>query len=202
MACNPDIVRGFFIKQRLAVQRQQEVVEILNNNLYVDFHMESLKVQKVDLESISLLQKILEAAPNYHQAISGEVASKTAAKELLTELPANCSQEQKHVLLLSLEEPIGVVDLILGYPTREVAYIGLLLLKESCHGKGLGEEAFNLVEKYIANFSNIKKLRLAYVDSNHVQGYWEKMGFKETGERKPYKVGNKESTAVLMEKKL
>ncbi len=42
----------------------------------------------------------------------------------------------------------------------------------------------------------------SYNDSNPVGPFWEKMGFKATGETKPYKGKARNSTVLLMEKSL
>ncbi len=99
-------------------------------------------------------------------------------------------------------EAIGVVDLIKDFPEPCTSFLGLFLLRETSQRKGLGKEAYAAVEAYAIQDLVAKKIRLAVVDANPVLPFWEKMGFKETGELRPHEGQNINSTKRLMEKTL
>lgn len=163
--------------------------------------MKKIAITRIDRKSSQKVQNVLESAPKYQLNTQGTPISKDAGQSVFEALPPNCSSKQKHVLLIEVEgEPIGIVDLIEGYPDNGIAFLGLLLLKEDSQGRGLGKEAYLRVEEYIAKLSSISKVRLAYIKNNPVHGFWEKVGFSLTGEEKPYEGENIKSLAILMEK--
>ena len=100
------------------------------------------------------------------------------------------------------EHPIGVVDLIQGYPDADCSFIGLFLLREDNQAQGLGRLGYLELEKYAREHLAAARLRLAVVDSNPVQPFWEKMGFHTTGETKPHEGKHLQSTKRVMEKRL
>jgi RimJ/RimL family protein N-acetyltransferase len=151
----------------------------------------------------SKIQSILEDAPGYQLNIEGIPLEPTAGDAVLSELPLGSNRDQKHVLVvLNDGEEVGVVDLIDGYPTQYTCYIGLLLLRESFQGRSLGINTYRTLESWMLQNTSCAKLRLSYVKSNPVAGFWEKCGFKETGEQKDYISNKVTSKAVLMEKEL
>lgn len=77
--------------------------------------------------------------------------------------------------------------MILNWPEKNKAHIGLLLLGESFQGKGLGVKSYNLLEKYIKD-QGIQMIRISVVESNPVEDYWIKMGFERTGRSSTMKV--------------
>jgi ribosomal protein S18 acetylase RimI-like enzyme len=83
----------------------------------------------------------------------------------------------------------------------QTAFLGLLLLRESQQGMGLGKEIYRLVEQ-MAVENGFKKIRLAVVDSNPVQKFWEKLGFQETGTVRPHEGRKIKSTKRALEKVL
>lgn len=161
-----------------------------------------MELARATENDLHLIQEILEAAPNYEKNISGGVVGEKAAEELMKARPLGINQNDKHVLLIKDENYKGVIDLVFGYPNRHTVFLGLLLLREDIQGNSLGKKSYQLIEDYISHFDQKDKIRLAVVESNPVIGFWEKMGFKTTGEVKPYENGELKSRAILMEKKL
>ncbi len=149
-----------------------------------------------------LVQLLVENAPTYALNISGENVSASAGKETFEAIPDNFEHSNKHVIgVYSENELVGVIDLLIGYPNKTTAFIGLMLLSEQNQTKGMGREIFKKLEKYIHCFESISKIRLSVVESNSsVIKFWQKMGFNLTGERKPYANKRVISESILMEK--
>ena len=81
--------------------------------------------------------------------------------------------------------------------------LGLLLLKEKKQGQGLGKKAFQELLTYMSNWSEIHIIRISVVKNNdEVLTFWKKLGFNETGIRRPYENGTVVSEAIVMEKYL
>lgn len=163
--------------------------------------MDKLNIYRAQLVDAPIIQSVLEKAPRYQENIQGTDLDSDAGLSVLKELPPNCTQDLKHVLIVEKnDQVIGVVDIVKGYPESEVAYIGLLLLIEKFQGKGMGSLVYDKVEKYIRSLGGISRLRLSYVKNNSVESFWKKMGFHVTGEKRPYESGSIKSLSILMEK--
>lgn len=161
-----------------------------------------MRLIRASIKDATIIQEILEAAPNYEKNISGGFVGEKAAEDLMQALPPGIDQNDKHVLLIKDENYKGVIDLVFGYPNGHTVFLGLLLLREDVQGNSFGKKSYQLIEDYIAQFEQVDRIRLAVVESNPVIGFWKKMGFTATGEIKPYENGSFKSRAILMEKKL
>ncbi len=80
---------------------------------------------------------------------------------------------------------IGCADVIRGYPTREAAVIGWLLVAQPWQRRGLGRAFAALLEEVIATWVEIERLRLGVAATNTAAAtFWHKLGYRETGEVK------------------
>ena len=151
---------------------------------------------------MAALQCVLEAAPTYFRSVTGMPAGKAEAQSTFTALPPDRTYEDKFVWgLYSSEAMIGCADVIRGYPTRDKAVIGLLLLAEAWQRQGLGRAFAALIEQGIADWREITTLRLGVVKTNSgAAAFWRKLGYCETGEVK----SNPEFVAdvIVLEKRL
>ncbi|MGE3607963.1 MAG: GNAT family N-acetyltransferase [Bacteriovoracaceae bacterium] len=165
-----------------------------------------MKLVRLDetLHNIGLVQKLFENTPTYFLNVSGEIAGQGEGEEAFKALPSNFPREDKHVLGISFEEKfIGVIDCLIGYPSKEKAHIGLLLIGESGQSQGFGKLAYLQLEEYLKRFRSISTIRLSVVESNNeVLAFWEKMGFQRTGEVRPYSNMQIQSNSFIMEKKI
>lgn len=163
-----------------------------------------LELKRIDISNVNELQKVFERSPRYTLNIDGlDSVPEDSAKLALEALPPNILIKDKYVFLVTYKGVnVGAIDLIKGYPTTDIAYIGLLILCEDQQGKGLGRLAYEVLESYILNKLKIGKIQLSYVESNPVRDYWSKLGFYKIGERKPYEGVNKSSFSQKMEKEL
>ncbi|HFI0516825.1 TPA: GNAT family N-acetyltransferase [Streptococcus suis] len=81
------------------------------------------------------------------------------------------------------ERLVAILDLIDGYPTAEIAYIGLFMVDSRLAGQGLGSKIIAELLSQLA--THFKKVRLGYVESNPQSShFWSKVGFYPTGEVK------------------
>lgn len=168
--------------------------------------MNALKLVRLDhkLQNIALVQDLLESAPSYCLNVSGEIAGVDDGGEVFAAIPPNFPIGDKHVIGIFSENILnGMIDCLIGFPSRDKAHIGLLLLNENWQSQGLGKLAYFNLEEYLRSFPSISKIRLAVVITNNkVLKYWEKMGFLLTGEVKPYFNKSIHSEALIMEKEL
>lgn len=163
-----------------------------------------LRLEPIGLDQENILQDIYNHSPTYFKRVDGTDPLPGMAKKDIEDIPQNRSKTYKKIaaLIYKNSEPIGYADLHINHRTDGITYLGLLLLKESEQGKGIGRKAYLLVEKYLTEKFNIKKIVLGVSDKNQVQAYWEKMGFKPNGHTYIWKGERVESNVTEMEKSL
>ena len=100
----------------------------------------------------------------------------------MTALPPGKRREDKFYLgYYDNDYLIAVMDLILGYPDEETAYVGFFMTDVSVQGKGVGSAIISEMSQFICSqgYSNIQ---LGWVKDNpQAEHFWHKNGFKETG---------------------
>lgn len=76
------------------------------------------------------------------------------------------------------ETLVAVLDLIDGWPSKDIAYIGFFMMNSSYQGKNIGSSIINDLSIYLKSI-NVKYIRLA-VDNGNPQSshFWNKNGFK------------------------
>jgi RimJ/RimL family protein N-acetyltransferase len=141
---------------------------------------------------MAALQCVLEAAPAYFETVIGGPPGGAEAQSTFTALPPGKDYHDKFVWgLYSGDAMIGCADVIRGYPLRQSAIIGLLLLAEDWQRRGLGRAFAALVEQRIASWPEIERFRVGVVASNaSALVFWRKLGYRETGEVKPAQPGS------------
>lgn len=155
-----------------------------------------------DLSAAPLIQEILDAAPAYTMNTEGISSQPNGGTECLTTFP-DCKGNQKHFFILRQNgKAVGVADVIKDFPEKHTAFIGLLLFREDCQKRGLGKIFYRKIEGMVVRDFDAKKLRLSVVDSNPVQPFWNKMGFRLTDIAKPHEGVKLKSTKRVMEKVL
>lgn len=164
-----------------------------------------MKLKKITIEEAPLVQSILDTAPTYYMLIEGVPKIEGIAEGIFKDLPPNCTLESKHVHLIELDHgPIGIAETIIGYPNAQTAFLGLFLINEAYHGKGLGRAAYELWEGHIKNqFPEVHTVELGVNDTNHVgMGFWSKLGFVKNGRSRINQGKHIQSTVYVLAKKI
>ena len=102
----------------------------------------------------------------------------------LVECPPGKELSDKYFLgFWDKERLVAILDLIDGYPTAEIAYIGLFMVDSRLAGQGLGSKIIAELLSQLA--THFKRMRIGYVESNPQSShFWSKVGFCPTGEVK------------------
>jgi GNAT superfamily N-acetyltransferase len=162
-----------------------------------------VSLRPLNASDVARVDRLLDRLTAYSLAVGGVPKERDGASRLLSETPPGRDAAAKKTVEVTLDqEPIGLADLVEGYPRDGVTFIGLLAIVEDRHGLGLGRAAFEAVEAYARERLNARALRLAFVDTNPVEGFWQKMGFRRTGEVRPYEGEARSGLAILIEKDL
>lgn len=136
---------------------------------------------------IAAVQRLLEAAPEYHYRVYGRPADPEAAARLFAWLPAGRSFADRYVWGLRVDgELIGVIALVRGHPYPDTALIDRFLLAEPWQHRGWGTRAADLLFKRVQGWPELRFLRIELPATNQrVSKFLTRVGFSPTGERVP-----------------
>ncbi len=162
----------------------------------------TIRILKQTPEDLVSLQRVLESAPDYSYRTTGGLPGQADAQAVFTMLPEGRTYDNKFVYgIFWNTEMVGCIDVIRGYPDKNSAWIGLLLLSERHQHKKFGGQAYKLLESQIRMWTEISDIQLAVVSTNDiVMPFWRKLGFTETGRRTPYQVNQVKADSIVMRK--
>jgi len=126
------------------------------------------------------------------------IATADSIRRDMTALPQGKTLEDKFYLgFWEGDTLVAVVDLILGFPNADTAFIGFFMVNAAFQGKGIGS---GIISEAFARLSReFSFVRLGYAKGNpQSRAFWLKQGFSPTG------VVAKEELydVVIMEKKI
>ncbi len=104
--------------------------------------------------------------------------TKESILEDMVALPPGKSEDDKfYVGYFERESLVGIMDLILGYPEKEIAFIGLFMMNTQYQNKGVGTEIISEIIMYLKSLG-YKEIRLG-VDKGNPQShaFWTKNNF-------------------------
>lgn len=154
-------------------------------------------------DDLRAVDAVFDDLTAYSMRVDGVPRRADAAAAFVTMLPPGCDLHNRHAFLAKCDDTaIGLLHLVNGYPTAETAFIGLLAIRESAQGSGLGRALYQAAEQFARKNLHVCTLRLAVVETNPVMSFWTRMGFSPTGEIKPFRGERVTSRAILMRKQL
>ncbi|MFY9292837.1 MAG: GNAT family N-acetyltransferase [Methylorubrum rhodinum] len=158
---------------------------------------------RASADALADVEIVFDDLRAYSRRVDGMDGRADAARAFVTARPPGCGLRDKHAFVAYRHGvPIGLLDIIGDHPRPGTAFIGLLAVRESAHGAGLGRALYARTEAIMRWRLKARRARLAVVEANPVGGFWQAMGFGPTGEVKPYEGEAVRSRAVLMEKML
>ncbi len=113
--------------------------------------------------------------------------TKESIMEDMDALPPGKGYEDKfYIGFFSDQRLIAVMDLILGYPEEQMAWIGLFMMDVCCQGKGIGSRIIQECLRYLKELG-FEKVQLG-VDKGNPQSshFWQKNGFCPVTEKEIY----------------
>jgi RimJ/RimL family protein N-acetyltransferase len=164
----------------------------------------SLREFRGEPREMDELQSVLASAPEYSQLVTGAPPGRADAQSTYTILPPNKRYEDKFVFGIYVQgKCVGCIDLIRGYPTPATAMLGLLLVAESFQRRGVGSAAYSLVEDRIRAWGSCTRVQVGVVEANErAIPFWRRLGFRPTGEVRPYQYASVVSRTFIFEKEV
>lgn len=132
------------------------------------------RLGRSDIDRIYNLSCKNEIFYQYHPPF----VTKKSILEDMEALPPKKSLEDKYYIgFFQNDFLVAIMDLILDYPTKEIAYIGLFMMHTKYQGKGIGSMIITQTADYL-KVLNYKKIRIG-VDKGNPQSYafWIKNKF-------------------------
>lgn len=198
------------MRDRLAHHYEGTDYEAVWDTLVVDLptisrYVQSLattgwEVRPIDLSDVAVVQRVLESNPEYTLRVSGTPPTATDAQDVLTAGPPGVAVTRKvDIGLWEHGSLVAFADVIRGWPSSDTAHVGLLMTDGARHGQGLGRRMHDAVLDLARSWPEITTLRLSVVDTNadRADAFWSRLGYRPTGEAKPYVSGCVESTARI-----
>ncbi|HFR3977785.1 TPA: GNAT family N-acetyltransferase [Streptococcus suis] len=138
------------------------------------------KLTEADLEQVLALY---QTNPLYFEHFPPLPSLESLANDLVDCPPGKSLSDKYFLGFWEHNRLVAILDLIDGYPTAEIAYIGLFMVDANLSSQGLGSRIMAELLSQLATY--FKKVRLGYVESNPQSSYfWSKVGFCPTGEIK------------------
>lgn len=148
------------------------------SNFFTSFQVR--KITEADLEQVLALY---QTNPLYFEHFPPLPSLESLANDLVDCPPGKSLSDKYFLGFWEHNRLVAILDLIDGYPTAEIAYIGLFMVDANLSGQGLGSRIMAELLPQLA--TRFKKVRLGYVESNPQSShFWAKVGFCPTGEVK------------------
>lgn len=156
------------------------------------------KVRRLTEKDVDSVYELSAKNPVFYRYCPPFVTHKSILDDMKA-LPPRTDYDDKYYIGYFCEgRLIAVMDLILGYPGEETAFVGLFMMEKEYQGKGIGtvivEECFDFLRE-----TGYRFIRLGFAKGNpQSQGFWVKNGFSRTG----VEADNGNYVMVVMEREL
>ncbi len=98
---------------------------------------------------------------------------------------------------------VGLVDFRLNWPDEGLVYLGMLMVAEPFQRQGIGTEAWQLLEPWLAETAKMERARLGVEQFNPgALRFFQSLGFRLTGKTLRIRSGSKFVRLLIMEKPL
>ncbi|WP_179394806.1 GNAT family N-acetyltransferase [Lacticaseibacillus absianus] len=129
------------------------------------------------MQDRKLVLDLYQGAADYFALTGQGYPSRATVEEDRTARPAQLPANAKHYgVLMTGATAVGVLDYVVGYPTVDSLYIGLLLLPVTQRRRGLGTQ---VVAQLHAEHPECRRFRVAVADANEGgMQFWLAQGFR------------------------
>ena len=139
-------------------------------------------VRRLNIEDTELIYNLSCKNRIYYQFHPPFVTRESIQEDIRALPPGKDYSDKYYVGFFKKETLIAIMDLILEYPTKDTAFIGLFMMDFEYQNKNLGSKIISESAKYL-KILGFHKIRLG-VDKENPQSnaFWKKNGFIAAGE--------------------
>lgn len=150
----------------------------------LDLLSDSFDVRRLDTGDIDIIYALSCKNKIFYQ-YHPPFVTKESIQQDMRALPQGIDYTNKYYVgFFENENLVSVMDLILDYPSKNIAFIGLLMVDLEYQNKGIGTKIVSECAKYLKKLG-FNKIRIG-VDIGNPQSnsFWKKNGFIITDEGK------------------
>ena len=138
-------------------------------------------VKQLTDTDVAAVYALCKENPLYYQHCPPFVTEDSIRADMKA-LPPRKTMEDKYYLgFYEGDVLLAVMDLILGFPNEETAFVGFFMMNKEYQGKGIGTELMQEVYTYLKQ-CGFKFVRLGFAKGNpQSEHFWLKNGFIPTG---------------------
>lgn len=139
-------------------------------------------VRKLDRSDVEMIYDMSYENHIFYQYHPPFVTRESILEDMEALPPGKNDDDKFYVGFFEKENLVAIMDLILDYPEKEIAFIGLFMTNIQCQNKGIGSEIISEIVMHL-KLLGYKKIRLG-VDKGNLQSYsfWSKNNFKTIGQ--------------------
>lgn len=139
-------------------------------------------VRRLNIEDTELIYNLSCKNRIYYQFHPPFVTRESIQEDIRALPPGKDYSDKYYVGFFKKETLLAIMDLILEYPAKDTAYIGLFMMNFEYQNKNLGSKIISESAKYL-KILGFHKIRLG-VDKENPQSnaFWKKNGFIAAGE--------------------
>nr|WP_297864614.1 GNAT family N-acetyltransferase [uncultured Acetatifactor sp.] len=155
-------------------------------------------VRKLTVTDIDKIYALAVENSMFYQYCPPDVTRESILADMKALPPRMTYDDKYYIGYFDEEKLVAVMDLILGYPNEETAFIGLFMMDKGSQGQGIGSA---IVEECFAFLGSrgYRFIRLGFAKGNpQSEAFWRKNGFAGTG----VEVDNGNYIVVVMERPL
>lgn len=152
----------------------------------------SYAVRQLNESDVEMIYDLSHRNSLFYQYHPPFVTTESILDDMKALPPGKTYADKYYIGFFDNKNLVAIMDLILAYPTEEIAFIGFLMTDIDYQNKGIGSEIINDISSYLKSLG-YKKIRIG-VDKSNPQSYrfWTKNNFNVI----------KENEYILMEKEL
>ena len=159
--------------------------------------------RQLGADDVESLQLLLGSVPRYSEQITGHPPGPADALSALIGRPESVAQQDKYGFGLWADgQLVAFADVLRGYPTAEIAYIGLLIVRGDRQRAGHGRRLHNELMQSLTGWGEVHTVRLGIVASNAADSepFFAANGYTPTSVTKPYRYDKLVSTVTLWQR--
>ena len=147
-----------------------------------EFLSSEFAVRKLNAEDVDLIYDLCCKNEIYYQYHPPFVTKESIIEDMCALPPDKEYKDKYYIGFFENETLVAIMDLILGYPAKNIAFVGLFMMNSEYQHKGVGSKIISECAKYLRTLG-FDKIRLG-VDKGNPQSnsFWKKNGFITVGE--------------------
>ena len=155
-------------------------------------------VRKLADTDVAAVYALCRENPQYYQYCPPFVTEDSIRADMAALPPRKAVEDKYYLGFYEEDRLIAVMDLILGFPKEETAFVGFFMMNKEYQGKGIGTALMQEVYAYLKQ-CGFKFVRLGFAKGNpQSEHFWLKNGFERTG----VEAQNDGYVVVVLEKEL